>query len=335
MADATARLGLPYAVLNDAADISNVAQPLAEALDPATGPNVAFFNMGTSLPEPDSCRFFLNTSTGSFYVSDGTSWYEMATNGGASPVGAIHQYAGATDPVDQSGAARWMICDGRAISRTTYATLFAQLGTTYGAGDGSTTFNIPDGMGRVMVGAGQGSGLTNRLRGFKAGEESHALSVAEMPAHNHGGATGAMSANAAHNHGGATANSGSLAHAHSGTTGTENQSLSHYHGPGAYSDFVMCQNVPTGRVASIAGSGNYYVPTSAIGDFTGWGGTGAASPQAHNHSFTTAASASLIHAHGITSQNIDHTHAVASQGSNTVHNNMQPSLGVNHIIRVL
>ena len=64
------------------------------------------------------------------------------------PIGAIIQYGGTTDPPG------FFICDGRAISRTTYAILFGVIGTAYGAGDGSTTFNIPDLRGRVPVGLG-------------------------------------------------------------------------------------------------------------------------------------------------------------------------------------
>lgn len=57
-------------------------------------------------------------------------------------------YAGAAAP---SG---WLLCDGSAVSRTTYSTLFAVVGTTYGVGDGSTTFNIPDLQGRFPMGKG-------------------------------------------------------------------------------------------------------------------------------------------------------------------------------------
>eukprot|EP00942_MAST-04A_sp_MAST-4A-sp1_P011060 g11060.t1 len=75
-------------------------------------------------------------------------------------------WSGATTP---SG---WMACDGSAISRSNYPDLFAILGTTYGAGDGSSTFNIPDMRGRVAVGTGSGAGLTNRTLGQNGGKES-------------------------------------------------------------------------------------------------------------------------------------------------------------------
>jgi microcystin-dependent protein len=62
------------------------------------------------------------------------------------PIGAILAWPGATAPTG------WVLCDGSAISRTTYATLFAAISTSFGSGDGSTTFNVPDLRGRVMVG---------------------------------------------------------------------------------------------------------------------------------------------------------------------------------------
>jgi microcystin-dependent protein len=64
------------------------------------------------------------------------------------PTGAITAYGAAAAPAD------WLLCDGTAVSRTTYGSLFGVIGTTYGAGDGSTTFNLPDLRGRVPVGKG-------------------------------------------------------------------------------------------------------------------------------------------------------------------------------------
>jgi microcystin-dependent protein len=82
--------------------------------------------------------------------------------------------------------AGWLTCDGSAVSRTTYADLFSAIGTAYGVGDGSTTFNLPDFLGRTAIGTGSGSGLTSRARGDKDGHETHQLTIAEMPAHTHG-----------------------------------------------------------------------------------------------------------------------------------------------------
>jgi microcystin-dependent protein len=79
----------------------------------------------------------------------------------------------------------WLACDGSAVARDTYAALFSIFGTTYGSGDGSSTFNLPDLRGRALVGAGQGQGLTNRPLGSKGGEESHSLVAGELANHTH------------------------------------------------------------------------------------------------------------------------------------------------------
>ena len=63
------------------------------------------------------------------------------------PVGSIVGYGGTADP-----STSWFICDGRAVSRSTYATLFTAIGTAFGTGDGATTFNIPDYRGKFVFG---------------------------------------------------------------------------------------------------------------------------------------------------------------------------------------
>ena len=94
------------------------------------------------------------------------------------PVGSISLFAGTTAP---SG---WLICDGSAVSRTTYANLFSVIGTTYGTGDGSTTFNIPNLKGKVPVGYDSSDTNFDTI-GETGGEKTHTLSVDEMPSHRH------------------------------------------------------------------------------------------------------------------------------------------------------
>lgn len=80
----------------------------------------------------------------------------------------------------------WLLCDGRSISRTEYSDLFEAIGTAFGVGNGSTTFNIPDARGRVLGAIGSGTGLTPRSLGDTVGAETHTLTTGEMPSHNHG-----------------------------------------------------------------------------------------------------------------------------------------------------
>lgn len=103
------------------------------------------------------------------------------------PVGAVTSYAGTSAP---SG---WLFCYGQAVSRTTYASLFSSISTTYGTGDGSTTFNLPDMRGRVAAGKDDMGGtsanrLTNQTGGLNGdnlgatgGAETHALTAAQTP----------------------------------------------------------------------------------------------------------------------------------------------------------
>lgn len=97
----------------------------------------------------------------------------------ATPTGTVSAFAGVTAPDG------WLLCDGRAVSRATYAALFAVLGTRYGVGDASTTFNLPDLRGRHVLGAGAGTDLTVRALGATGGAETHALTINELPAHQH------------------------------------------------------------------------------------------------------------------------------------------------------
>lgn len=90
------------------------------------------------------------------------------------PAGIILPYAGSTAPEG------YLMCDGSAVSRSTYASLFTAIGTTYGAGDGSTTFNVPDLAGRVVIGVSGSHAL-----GSTGGEATHTLLSSELGVHSH------------------------------------------------------------------------------------------------------------------------------------------------------
>ena len=106
------------------------------------------------------------------------------------PTGVMVDYAGATAP------AGWLLCYGQPVSRVTYAALFAAIGTTYGAGDGSTTFNVPDLRGAVAAGASNmgGPDRGNLPGGGTVGAYIGAPSVGGLPAVNSsGGISGTVS----------------------------------------------------------------------------------------------------------------------------------------------
>lgn len=110
-----------------------------------------------------------NSTNSRLEVYDGTNWVD---SGGRT--GEQVDYLGASIP------AYLLACDGSAVSRTTYAALFAKLSTTWGVGDGSTTFNLPDLRGRACIGDGTGSGLTARTLADSGGGEnlqSHTHSI--------------------------------------------------------------------------------------------------------------------------------------------------------------
>lgn len=90
------------------------------------------------------------------------------------PAGIIMPFAGTVAPEN------YLFCDGSAVSRTTYATLFGVIGTTFGAGDGSTTFNVPDLSGRVPLGVS-----STHLLGSTGGSETVTLTESELPSHVH------------------------------------------------------------------------------------------------------------------------------------------------------
>lgn len=91
------------------------------------------------------------------------------------PIGAMIPYAASSMPSD-----KWLPCLGQSISRTGYPALFALIGTSYGSGDGTTTFNIPDWRDRAVVGAGG-----ERTVGTQFGEDETVLTMDNIPEHTH------------------------------------------------------------------------------------------------------------------------------------------------------
>ena len=139
-------------------------------------------------------------STGTRSTQLATTAFVGAESQIAAPTGSVYTFAGSTVPTG------WLKCNGALLSRTTYASLFAVIGTTYGAGDGSTTFALPDLRGEFVRGADDGRGI-DAARVFGSMQES---------------------ANKDHNHGGISQPAG--AHGHTAWTdsqGGHNHSFTH------------------------------------------------------------------------------------------------------------
>jgi len=160
--------------------------------------------------------------------------------------------------------AGWLKANGATVSRTTYAALFAVIGTTYGAGDGSTTFKLPDYRGYFLRAWDDGRGIDSG-RVFGSTQSSQNLS------HNHGGATGTQSAD----------------HVHYGTTYSVNANHIHY------------TSVVTGISGGVAGinSSSYNGNGTATGQYMPTGGISAN----HQHGFATEGT-SANHTHSIPTQ---------------------------------
>lgn len=115
----------------------------------------------------------------------------VAVNSLISPIGTVLDYAGVSAPDN------YLFCYGQAISRTTYSDLFTAIGVLHGAGNGSTTFNLPDLRGRVVAGqddmggtsanrlTGKTGGINGDGLGSTGGAETHTLTTAQLASHNH------------------------------------------------------------------------------------------------------------------------------------------------------
>lgn len=205
-----------------------------------------------------------------------------ALEGATVPTGGITMYGAGSAPTG------WLLCDGTAVSRTTYAALFAVISTTYGVGNGTTTFNLPNLKGRVPVGKDSADSAFDVL-GETGGAKTHTLTTSEMPSHTHTGPS--------HTHS-ETSHTHSIAHTH--TNEIRNAvGLSFSNGTTNLYDY--------GGTATAAAYGTSTATTSQSTETSGFGSGG-----------TTGSGG---------------TGATGSAGSGSAHNNLQPYIVLNFIIK--
>jgi microcystin-dependent protein len=216
--------------------------------------------------------------------SNGDSSTKLATTAFVAangvPAGAITAFGGASAPTG------WLLCDGSAVNRTTYATLFALFSTTYGVGDGSTTFNLPDLRGRTIVGKGTNLDTLGESDGLGVGSRT--------PKHNHGVGTLAVATAGGHGHAHTLAIGASGSHSH----GTDSQG-SHSHGGNTSAGGASGANT-SGAIGTtnVQGPGAYGVGVNSHYHDVGFFGS-------HTHSIATDTAGG--HGHNITAAT--HTHA--------------------------
>jgi microcystin-dependent protein len=287
------------------------------------------------------------------------------------PTGTIVVYSGASAPTG------WLLCDGSAALRSTWSGLFDVIGTTYGAGDGSTTFNVPNLNGRVPAGLDISQTEFDSL-GKTGGAKTHTLSTSEMPSHAHNAATNAISTSNSGNssntyvgtpvtsNGAAVTNTGNQSANH--THGTNNQSAGHTHAVSGNQSANHTHSTPNhnhsmsynGAVIMSNGTGLAYMNnTGAYGPFnivnisTAGGGAGNTGGNSANHSHGNTGGISANHSHNTGNQSASHSHTLSHQhnmahthsishthtvtlgnaGSDTAHNNLQPYITLNYIIK--
>lgn len=222
------------------------------------------------------------------------------------PTGSLMMFAGSSAP---SG---WLLCNGAAVPRTgIYADLFAVVGTTYGVGNGSTTFNVPDLRNRAPVGSGSSYTLGQE---FGLTTDSFTIGTGNLPPHTH----------TLNNH---THTLGNHTHTFDHEHGVSVSGGDHEHGTDPPTDGFVTQDNAGTNGAVQTGAGGFYAYNQAT--------------TAHSGDLTLTGSTTSTTPDSTTSGNNDNTGGNSDDTSNGGFANssisvdiIQPSLGINFIIKV-
>ena len=256
----------------------------------ATGLRAGVCTSTTRPANPYIGQLIFETDTFVLMFWTGSAWQGAVS----APAGTIDVFAGTTAP---SG---WLLCAGQTVSRSTYANLFAVVGTTYGAGDGSTTFALPDLRGRVIAGKDDmggsaasrltagGSGIAGTTLGATGGVETHTLTTAQMPSHTH--------TQDSHNH----------------------TQIAHTHIQDAHSHTVLATNGWSPIISNISVGGG------GVG-YWSWTNVSASQMTATSSTATNQNATATNNATTATNQNT---------GGGSAHQNTQPTIVLNYIIKI-
>lgn len=258
--------------------------------------------------------------------------------GAGAPTGSILLWSTLTAPED------WLICDGTAVSRSSFSDLFGVIGTTYGAGDGSSTFNLPNFQGRVPVGLSSENDFDEL--GKTGGEKSHTLTVDEMPSHTH--------VQDQHNHTQNNHNHTQNAHTHTQNAHTHTQNAhnhgastdtrgglpqGNFHGTGSATVFFTTQGGMQGlgqRSQYRSGGGNIGGSQSFDGFRHDWRhahSVSVSNTTATNQNTTATNRNTTATNNPATATNNPATATNQNTGGGQAHNNLQPYMTVNYIIK--
>lgn len=236
-------------------------------------------------------------SDGSIVVADSTSptgvrWAQTGDGYYPTPAGVVTAYAGTVPP---NG---YLLCNGAAVSRATYSRLFTAIGTTYGTGDGSSTFNIPNLSGRVIVARDGGQTEFDTVSEI-GGTKAHTLTTSELPIHDHTYTN--SPSDGSHSHSASTVDAGNHQHIQQDFVTDDN-----------YYGFLW----QYGYGWEIYRARRVRVDVANSTANTGFAGT-------HSHTVTVANGGT--HTHNVT---------IGNTGGSSAHNNLQPYMVMNYIIKV-